>query len=184
MLQRRRITALPWILPVLLPVAGAAQEPGAPDDVEPYFRALGEHFRFPQAEMEILSAWGLPPEHLAVALFVARRSGGTPDAVIAQRRRRLPWAEIARGAGLDASGFHVVVGDGAALGRLARAYDRFDAVPRAEWSSIDLRDDEIVDLVNIRFLGSVLGVPPLRVLEAATRAGSFVAAYAELASGR
>lgn len=179
----RLASILPWILPTLLPAPAAAQGAGDPDVVEAYFRALGEHFRVSPAELDVLAAWGLPPEHLAVALFVARCSGGSADAVIAQRRKGLPWAEIARGSGLDASSFHVLPGGGPP-GRLARIYDRFDAVPRAEWSSIELRDAEIVDLVNIRFLESVLGVAPFRVLEVATRFGSFVAAYDRLESGR
>lgn len=85
----RLASILPWILPTLLPGGAAAQGAGNPDVVEAYFRALGEHFRVSPAELEVLAAWGLSPEHLAVALFVARCSGGSPEAVIVARAPRL-----------------------------------------------------------------------------------------------
>lgn len=180
------VTVLLSTLPVLLPEATAAQEredgQRVAQQVAPYFRALGEHFRFPEGEVEVLAAWGLPPDHLPVVLSLARRSGGSPDALISQRRRGLSWAEVAHGLGLDASSFHVLLPEDAPLGDLAPAYERFAATPPARWPSIELSDSDIVHLVNIRFLGSALGVPPVRVLEVENRTGSFVAAYNQLLS--
>jgi hypothetical protein len=69
-------------------------------------------------------------------------------------------------------------------GLLASAYARFDATPRSDWPSIELSDPEVVGLVNIQFIGSALGVPPARVLEAAARTGSWVAAFRALVRSR
>ena len=176
-----RVAVLLFALPAAMPVVTAAQARVGAQEVAPYFRTLGEHFRVSRSEMAVLVAWDLPPEHLAVVLFVAHRSGASPDAVVAQRRGGRSWNDVARRFGLDASSFHVLVGRDASLGRLAPVYDRFGSTARAEWPSLELADAEIVDLVNMRVLASTLGVLPTRVLEVAARSGSFVAAHHELA---
>lgn len=180
MSQRRQVAiAVPVVL-ALLPAATALQDREHPQEVEPYYRALGEHFRVSRAEVDVLAAWGLPPDHLAVVLFLSRRAGASPDALITQRRDGLSWAEVTGPLGMDASSFYVELGRDASPGRLAAAYERFAATPKGQWPSIELRDAEIVDLVNLDFLGTALGVPPARVLEVAGPAASWVAVHGRL----
>lgn len=164
---------------LLLSVAGTggAQERLASREVEAYFRAVGHHFRVPVTEVKVLSAWDLPADHVAVVLFLARRTGVSPDALVSRHRSGDSWAEVGRGLGLDAGDFHVPLPEGAALGPLAAAYRRFASTPPSGWSAVELSDPDVVALVNIRFIGAELGVPPLRVLEVAAGAGSFVTAY-------
>ncbi|HZD03425.1 MAG TPA: hypothetical protein VE173_00860, partial [Longimicrobiales bacterium] len=118
-----------------------------------------------------------PTDHVPVVLFLARRTGVSPDVLVSRHRRGRSWAEVGERLGLDAGAFHVPLPEDASLGPLAAAYRRFASTPASGWSSIDLSDRDVVALVNIRFLGAVLAVPPARILEVAARAGSFVTAY-------
>lgn len=177
MFRWRAIPQLTAGLALALPGRASAQGRDTPPDVAAYFRAVGEHFRVPTTEVEVLSAWGLPADQVPVVLFLARRGGVSSDALVSWRRRGHAWSEVAEHVGLDATVFHVPLPDGAPLGPLTQAYQRFAATPRQEWSAIALSDDEVAALVNIRFLGAELGVPPARVLEVAARTGSFVSAY-------
>lgn len=175
----RQVTGVALVMSGLQAASGGAQERTATEE-EAYFRTVGEHFRVSSREIRVLTAWGLPREELPVVLFLARRTGGSPDALIARRRGGDSWWDVARGMGLDASSFHVMVPADADLGRLEATYRRFAETPRDAWAGLQLSDAEIVALVNVRVLGETLGVSPVRVLREAARTGSFVEAHRRL----
>ena len=154
----------------------AAQAPG----LEAYYRAIGQHFGVPSAEVMILSEWRLPPEEIPVVLFLADRGGISPDAVVAQRREGTSWTAIARRYALDAGTFHVRLGGD--YGSLAPVYEEYAARPQAQWSRIELNDGDVIALVNLRVLTEVLGTVPMAVLEAHDRTGSWVGAHRLLAA--
>ena len=160
---------------------GAAPAAGqTPDDaLDAYYRAVGQFFRVPANEVMILSEWRLAPEEIPVVLYVADRGGISPEAVVALRRGGEGWSALARRYALDATSFHVPLdGD---PGSLARVYTQYRAQPVTRWPAIELREDEIVGLVNLRVLSQALGTTPDSVLEARDRAGSWVAAFGTLA---
>ena len=168
-------------LPFLLAGSLAAQGPD-PEALDAYYRAVGEHFGVTPAEVVILSEWRLPAEEIPVVLYIAHRGGISPDAVVALRRGGTGWPVVARRYALDAGSFHVRV-EGA-TGALARVLEEYGARPQAQWSAIQLADDDVIGLVNLRVLSEVLGSTPLVVLQAYDRAGSWVTAYRTLARER
>jgi hypothetical protein len=176
--MRRRAFRAPKAIWTLLLVAGlplAGQEPGV---LQSYYRAVGEHFRVPPAEILILSEWRLPPEEIPVVLWMARRAGISPDAVVALRQAGRDWSDVARRYSLDAAAFHVPL-EGSA-GSLTPAYEAYRERPSAEWSSIRLDDGQVVGLVNLRVLGEILRAPSTVLLQARDRSGSWVDAYGSL----
>jgi hypothetical protein len=176
--MRRRVfpppCALIWTLlvPCALPLAGQGPDQGA---LASYYRAVGEHFRLPAGEITILSEWRLSPEEIPVVLWVARRAGISPDAVVALRQAGRDWSDVARRYAVDAAAFHVAL-DGNA-GSLAPAYEAYRERPNAQWSSIQLDDGQIVGLVNLRVLTEVLRANPSSLLQTRDRTGSWVDAY-------
>jgi hypothetical protein len=163
----------------LLGVAGpAAAQRADPAALTSYYRAVGEHFRVPSAEILILSEWRLPPEEIPVVLWLARRAGISPDAVVALRRAGRDWSDVAGRYRVDASAFHVAL-DGNA-GSLAHAYESYRGRPSGEWPSIQLDDGEIVSLVNLAVLADILRVSPSSLLQTRDRTGSWVDAFRTL----
>jgi hypothetical protein len=161
---------------VVVGVPLSGQEAGP---LQSYYRAVGEHFRVPSDEILILSEWRLPPEEIPVVLWMARRSGISPDAVVALRQAGREWSEIARRYSLDAAAFHVPLEGGA--GSLTPAYDAYRERPSGQWSSIHLDDGQVVGLVNLRVLAEILRMPTPALLQARDRSGSWVEAYRALA---
>jgi hypothetical protein len=160
----------------VLPIPSTAQ--GArPGVKEAYFRAVGEHFGVSEAEVGIIGEWNLVPDEVPVVLFLARRAGVSPDALIGLRRGGHPWREVAVRFGIEPQDFHLPLPLEAELGPLARAYREFRQRPVREWSLIALDDQEIMALVNIRVLSEQAGVPPQRVLAGFAEAGSFMACF-------
>ena len=155
-------------------------QPSEREALDAYYTAVGRHFGVPPAEVIVLSEWRLPPEEIPVVLYIADRGGISPDAVVALRQGGTDWPVVARRYALDAGSFHVRVDGGA--GSLARIYEEYAARPQGQWSAIQLADDDVIALVNLRVLSAVLGSAPLAVLQAHDRAGSWVGAYQALAA--
>ena len=155
-----RLLALATFL--LLPAAGQGQRPdaGGPEQAA-FLRAVAEHFEIPRQEVAVLAQWRLAVAEIPVVLFVADRAGVSPDVVVSQRRRGEGWMAVADGYGLHAGDFHIPIdGD---PGILAAAYERFGARAASEWREVTLSDEEVVALVNVRFLSRRLGVATARV---------------------
>jgi hypothetical protein len=145
-----------------------------------YFRAVAEFFSMAAAEVAILSEWSLPSDEVPVVLFVARRAGVSPDALVALRRSGSPWAQLIGRYHLGAGHFHVPLAASADPGRLGGAYERFAEVSPERWSEVRLRDDEIIDLVNLRIVAQTLRMSPGDVLGRAVPGVTWVDLYGRL----
>ena len=178
MARRRSILVhtLLAVLSIAIPLEAQAPDPGA---VASYYNAVAEYFRVPSNEIMILSEWRLAAEEIPVVLYTAGQGGISPEAVVALRRAGQSWPAVARRYGLDAGNFHVPIEGNP--GPLARAYQAYGSRPQAEWSTIELLNEDIVGLVNLRVLSGVFRVSPGDVLQARERASSWIAAYRALA---
>lgn len=146
---------------------------------EAYYGAVAEFFQLPRTEVGILGDWRLGGDEVPVVLFVARRAGVSPEALVALRRSGRGWAELVQRYRLDATQFHVPLPDQASAGILASAFQQYRALPAARWSEITLSDADIVALVNLRVLAQTLRLSPEAVLREA-RGGSWYELYARL----
>ncbi len=178
----------PFLVVAVLVGGGAAPDGSSVDSAgapstDPYLEATAAYFGVPLGEVEVLADWGLPVDEVSVVLFLAQRSGVSPDALIALRRGGTPWMQLARRYGLDAGAFHVAMAPDEAGALLGRARERFQEAPQAEWATFDLSDEELVALVNVRVLSRQLGASAGRVLEARESEGSFHSAYRAIAGG-
>lgn len=161
----------------VLPMAVAAQDG---PDARAYLRAVAEYFETPAAEVSILADWGMPPDEIPVALFVATRAGVSPEALVALRRSGRSWVELTGRYQVGAGQLHVPFAQPPASGLLFAAYEQYQGRQPAEWGQVSLTDEEIVALVNVRVLSSALGMRPDEVLTRRASAGSFVEVYARV----
>lgn len=167
-------------LTVLALVAGPAHAQERDAARADYFRAVAAFFNLPANEIAILADWDISADEIPVVLFVARRAGVSPEALVALRDAGDGWAELSRRYEVGPAAFHVPVRDDAAAGRLEDAYALFRSTPVGEWDTIRLSDDDIVALVNVRVISQALGLPAERVLAETEGTGSFVRLHARL----
>ncbi|NNF37050.1 MAG: hypothetical protein HKN71_00165 [Gemmatimonadetes bacterium] len=170
------VLALLWGVGFTVPAAAQG-----PEDI--YLQAVAEHYRVSADEIRVLYGWGRPASELPVVLHLAARGGISPDAVMALRNAGRSWMQIAARWQLHAGDFHVALDPSDDPGALARAYEGFQGSPRTGWPALELRDDEVVALVHLRFFTEYLGVPPRRVLAALSSAGPGPAALQALRRG-
>jgi hypothetical protein len=154
----------------------SAQDAGRAD----YLLAVAGHFNMPAHEVTILGDWPLPADEIPVVLFLARRSGVSPEAVVALRESGQPWADLTRRYRITPAALHIPIGDDAPAGMLAGAYDQYRSLPLAQWDAVQLSDSEIIGLVNIRVLSQTLGLSAEQVAAASGSAASFVELYVRL----
>lgn len=175
----RAIRRVGVALALVAPWPGSAAAQGGAQGRDAYFGAVAEYFALPAAEVSILGEWRLPDEEIPVVLFLARKAGVSPEAVVALRRSGRGWGELAGRYGLGADQFHVPLGDAAPAGVLADVYARFRALPAPRWGEVALSDRDVVGLVNLKVLSQTLRRSPEEVL-ARRGQGSWVQAYLRL----
>lgn len=177
------VAVVALLVPTPAPGQGRERPQGAREVVEAYFRGVGEFFDVDPEEVFILGEWRLPAEEIPVVIFLSQRTGASTDALAALRQNGRPWMELANRYGLSSGDFHTTLPRGPA-GPLARVVSELGALDPAQWDRLRLTDEEIVSLVNLRFLTGYLRVPPRAVMEAHAEGGNFVAGYRLLRSRR
>ena len=174
--MQRSLLIFTFFAAAFAPVAGQAS-PAATAD---YFHAVARFFSLPSNEVSILSEWEIPTDEIPVVLFIARRSGVSPEALVALRRDGQSWSVLATRYGVGSAALHVPVPADAHVGALDRVYDGYRSIPVERWSTIRLTHDEVVDIVNVRLISQSLGLPVARVIGETGTSGSHVALYERL----
>jgi hypothetical protein len=149
-------------------------------DHEHYFRAVAGYFSLPAGEVAIFSDWGIAPDEIPVVLFVASRSGVSPEAVVALRDSGQSWSALTARFSVSPAALHVPIRDDAPAGTLDGAYERFRSTPVGSWGSMQLRDHEIVGLVNVRVISQVLELSVEEVVAATGTTATYVQLHSRL----
>lgn len=142
-----------------------------------YVRVVASHFDVPPAEGDLLAEEGIRLEELPAALLIARETGLSPSVILSRRQRGatpVPWMAVARQVNLGASVFWVEIAEGDRDDRARAALSGFDATDRSGWDGLELSDDQIITLTNVRVLSRGLGVPKGETLGARERSGSWI----------
>jgi hypothetical protein len=168
------------VLATLAVAAGAVEAQQHNSAELAYFRAVARYFDLPEGEVTILSNWDLPADEIPVLLFVARRAGVSPEALVALRESGRSWTELSDRYQIGARALHVPVHDMGATGRLGTLYASFRDTPVDHWAEIPLTSDDIVALVNVRVLSQSLGLTPDEIMRRTAGTSSFVELYAQL----
>ena len=171
------VLALVGSLPFSLAAQGQVADQLA---VDAYHGIVSKAFSVSVDEVGILAEWSLQPDEIAVVLFAARRAGISPDALASLRTSGLSWTTILQTYSVGASALWLSFPEGTSLGPLEETYRAFSEMPRNSWNSIDLPDEAVIALVNLRILASEMEIPLTRVLDVWGGEGDFVAVHRRL----
>lgn len=164
---------------LVAPVALQGQDPDAGTQ-QAFFRAVAGYFKVSLEEVTTLAGWELVADEVPVVLFLADRGGVSPDAVAGLRRGGGSWWDVAKRFEIGPQVFYLPLPEGESLGFLEGVYGEYRSRAPATWGGIELDDEEVVAIVNLRVLSEHLDVPPLRVLRSREAAGSFMAGFPSL----
>ncbi|MCX7771123.1 MAG: hypothetical protein N2202_08605 [Proteobacteria bacterium] len=130
------------------------------DDEAGFAFSISNFYRVPEREVIVIRERGIPEEELPVVFFIAKKAKVKPATIIDLRLRGMSWMDISLKFGLTADVFYVpvkVVEVGPPFGK---AYGHYKKYPKHKWKEIRLDDDDIVNLVNVKFMSEYHGVEP------------------------
>jgi hypothetical protein len=141
--------------------------------------AVSNYYRVPEREVIVIRERRIRDDELPVVLFIASRARVSPATIVDLRLRGHSWWDISLRYGMGPEVYYVpvAVDPGPPYGR---AYGHYKKKPRKQWKTIVLTDDDVVNLVHVRFLSDYYRVPPERVIEVRGRQHDFVAVHYEI----
>lgn len=122
--------------------------------------SISNFYKVPEKEVIVIKERGIPEEELPVVFFIAEKARVKPATIIDLRLRGLSWMDISLKYGITADVYYVPVNVVEVGPPFGKAYGHFKKYPKHRWKEIRLDDDDIVNLVNVRFISNYHGVEP------------------------
>jgi hypothetical protein len=136
------------------------------EGVRGFYLAVGDYYRVPEREVIIVRERHIPDEEIPVVFFIARMARVKPATIIDLRLGGKTWMNIVLHFGLSPEIFYVPVREGVAVGPpYGKAYGYYKKKPRKQWKTIVLGNDDVVNLVNLRFISEYYRYEPERVMK-------------------
>ena len=144
--------------------------------------AVANYYHVPEREVVVVRERRISDDDLPVVFFIAREARVPVARVIALREQGRSWWNISVGFGLRPDVYYVPVAyaPGPPYGRAYGHYKK----PKKQWNTIVLADDDVVNMVHLRFLSEHYGIPPERVMEARSRNRHVAAMYTDIGDRR
>jgi len=139
--------------------------------------SIGEYYRVPEREVTVVRERGFRDEEVPVVFFLASRARVAPGVIIDLRSKGLSWTDITLRFGLSPEIYYVpvkVVKPGPPYGK---AYGHYKRHPKHEWKKVALADDDVVNMVNLRFISERHGYPPETVMKMRAEGKNFPAIH-------
>lgn len=149
------------------------------EGLKSFYLAIGDYYHVPEREVIVVRKRAVPEEELPVVFYIARRARVSPATIIKLRLGGKSWMDITFRFGLSAEIFYVKVGEvkGPPYGK---AYGYFGKTPRKKWKKIVLADDDVINLVNLRFMSEHYGYSPDEVIKMRQKGKNFVGIHDEI----
>ncbi len=171
-------------LPLLLAVTAKAQVSAGisitDEGVKSFYLAIGQTYRVPEREVVVIRERRIPDEELPVVFFIASRARVKPEVVVDLRLSGKSWMDITLHYHLRPSVYYIAL-DCDPGPEYGRAYGHWKR-PRKEWNRIRFEDDDIVKMVNLRFVTNHYGLKPSEVIRLRGEHRDFVRVNHEVSS--
>jgi hypothetical protein len=143
------------------------------DGLEGFYLSVGDYYKVPQREVLIIKERRIPDEEIPVVLFIAKRANVAPKTIMNLRIGGKSWMDITLHFGLSPEIFYVPVKEvnGPPYGK---AYGHFRKNSNKKGKSIVLGDDDVINLVNLKFTSEYYSCPPEKVIRMRKEGKSFV----------
>jgi hypothetical protein len=139
-----------------------------------FYLALGDYNRVPQQEVAVVRQQGVQAEELPVVFFLAAQAKVPYAEIVKLRLKHWGWMKIARRYKIDPAVFYVPV-KGEVKGKVyGRAYGYYSGRPQHKWNKIELKDEDVVNFVNLKFVSEHYGYDPDEVLKMREGGKNFV----------
>lgn len=132
---------------------------GSERGIEGFALSIGNYYRVPARDIMVIER-SIPRDELSVVYLLSNRSHRSAAYITDLRLRGLSWWDITIRLGLDPYNLYVVDSYRHSGPPYGKAYGYHDGGKKHR-----LRDDEIVELSNVRFLSKYHGISPDDVID-------------------
>jgi hypothetical protein len=139
--------------------------------------SIGEHYRVPERDVGIARQRGIPEEELPVVFYLAAKAQVASGVILDLRLKGLSWIDVTLRYGLSPEIYYVPVKAAKVGPPYGKAYGYYKKHPRHEWKKVVLHDDDVVNLVNLKFASDYYGYAPERVMQMRGEGQNFVAIH-------
>ncbi len=145
-----------------------------------FLLAVGDYYRVPQREVVIIQQRGIPSHEVPVVLFLAKRAHVAPEIITDLRLSGHTWLEITLRFGLSPEIFYVPVGVEVTGSPYGKAYGYYKKKPKTKWKTVAISDDDVINLVNLKFMSEHYGCPPEKIIKMRSGGKEFVSINDEI----
>lgn len=151
-------------------------------NIRNFYLAIGEYYRVPEREVIVIRERHIPHHEVPVVLYIAQRAHVEPGVIVDLRLKGNSWMDITLHFGLGPDIYYVPMREvyGPPYGN---AYGYYKHKPKKQWKSIRLDDDEVVNLVNLRFISDRYKYAPDAVARMRSGGKDFVVINEDIRKG-
>jgi hypothetical protein len=137
------------------------------EGLKSFYFSVSEYYGVPENEVIIVHERKIPDEDLPVVFFIAGRAGVDPKVIIDLRIGGSSWYNISVKYGIYPDVYYIplTVDPGPPYGK---AYGYYKNKPKSKWKKIKLSDEDIINLVNLRFISEHYNYAPEKVIKMRT----------------
>ena len=144
-----------------------------PNGVNDFYFSIGSYFNVPTQQVAVIHNRDIPNEQIPVVLFIAKRADVEPQEVIDLREEGFSWMEVALRFGIGPDAFYVNINNPSHT-PFGHAYGYYRHYDKKRWRHIRLSDDDIVNLVNLRFVSEYSHHTPDEVVRLRGQGRTFI----------
>lgn len=139
-----------------------------------FYFSIGDYYRVPESRVVyVRDRYHIHDEELPVVFFLASRAKADPQVIMDLRmRKHMSWLDITFHYGLTPEIFYVPVRRvGPPYGNAYGHYKKY----KNDYKKVRLVDDDVVNLVNLRFMSDYHGVAPEAIMDRRGKGDKFYA---------
>ncbi|HEX3035756.1 MAG TPA: hypothetical protein VHT73_11610 [Thermodesulfobacteriota bacterium] len=144
------------------------------EGIRDFYITVGDYYNVPEREVIVVRERGIPYEEIPVVFLIARKARVSPLTIIDLRLGGRDWIDIVSHFDLSPEIFYVPIPVEKIGPPYGKAYGYYRNKPRKEWRTIILRDVDVINLVNLKFISEHYGYPPGHVIEMRSKGKGFL----------
>lgn len=146
---------------------------GGRSGLDGFHLSIGEYYGVPEREVVVVHERGIYDEELPVVFYLARLARVHPGYIVDLRLSGMSWMDITLFLGLHPDIYYVPVVVPRYGFPFGHAYGYYHHHPRGGWTRHDLRDRDIINQVNLRFMTEHHRYAPEKIMRYRSEGRSF-----------
>lgn len=154
---------------------------GTDEGIQSFYLSISGHYKVPQQEIAAVRARQIPDDELPVVFFFAAQAQVSPSTIIDLRLSNRTWSDISIKYGFTPVAYYVPVNSKKVGPPYGKAYGHYKNKPnKKDWKNLKLSDNEVVDLVNLKFMAEYHQYPSEEIIQMRGKGKKFSAINNEI----